>query len=69
MVGGKISHIMSMLPEEDPRKLIYIWVVSNGSVDSSNDEDVDMATANLFVISYKAEEGTGTGYEVFFCEF
>jgi hypothetical protein len=57
---------MSMLPEEDPRKLIYVWVVSNGLVDTSNDEEDAMATANLYVISYKADGSSGTGYEVFF---
>lgn len=56
---------MSMLPEEDPRKLIYIWTVSNGIVDSSDDEAAAMATANLFVISYKESNCVGTGYEVF----
>lgn len=55
---------MSMLPEVAPFQQSHIWVVSNSH--GSNDKDVVLATANLCVISYKADEGNGIGYQVIF---
>jgi hypothetical protein len=66
MIGAQISHIMCMLPEEDPRKLVYVWVVENGAADSFINEESIVANANLYVLAYKPKvnEVNSTGYEV-----
>ncbi|CAB3364507.1 Hypothetical predicted protein [Cloeon dipterum] len=62
--GGKISHIMSMLPEDDPRKSIYIWVVENGRPEDSIVDDHNVcASANLHVVSYKSGGNVSNDYE------
>jgi len=55
-----------MLPEDDPRKLVYVWVVEDGSTASFSSDNSITATANLFVLSYKPKlaENSATGYEV-----
>ncbi|XP_065334146.1 titin-like isoform X2 [Cloeon dipterum] len=62
--GGKISHIMSMLPEDDPRKSIYIWIVENGRPEDSIVDDHNVcASANLHVVSYKSGGNVSNDYE------
>lgn len=48
--------------EDQPRNKVFVWIVSN-RID--NDQDVEVASANLLVISFKS----GKDYQVYFQSF
>ncbi|XP_059489795.1 protein ELYS-like isoform X2 [Neocloeon triangulifer] len=63
--GSRISHIMSMLPEDDPRKWIYVWVVEDGTAGDSlvGDRNI-VASAYLHSLVFKSSDQSPSDYEV-----